>query len=228
MHIVLSLGGSLVNTENGIDTVFLNQIRQILEKSEHNFAIVTGGGKAARKYANEVRLKGGNEFEADEAAIVATKENAKAVIDVFSAGKSNICKKVCLDFDNARKEAKKFRFIAMGGTIPGITTDADAALLAEAINSRRLVNISNVDAIYDSNPKENKNAKKYGSLDYSTLINLACRSDTRKAGENFVFDILACKIIARSKIEAHFVSGKNLNDLENAINGKNHNGTIVK
>ena len=47
----------------------------------------------------------------------------------------------------------------MGGTIPGIITDADAALLAEAINSRRLVNISNVDAIYDSNQKKIKMQK---------------------------------------------------------------------
>lgn len=228
MHIVLSLGGSLVNTENGIDTAFLNQIRQILQNSQYSFAIVTGGGKAARKYAKEIRSKGGNEFEADEAAIKATKENAKAVIDVFSSSGANICKKVCLDFNEARKEAKRYKFIAMGGTIPGITTDADSALLTEALNSKRLVNISNVDAIYDSNPKENKNAKKFSELSYEELINLACKSDTRKAGENFVFDILACKIIARSKIETHFVSGKNLIDLENAIDGKDHNGTIVK
>jgi glutamate 5-kinase len=48
----------------------------------------------------------------------------------------------------------------MGGTIPGITTDTDSVLLAEAIGAKRLVNISNVDAVYDSDPKKNPNAKQ--------------------------------------------------------------------
>jgi len=39
--------------------------------------------------------------------------------------------------------------------------------------------------------------------------------------------MLACRLIARSKIETHFVSFKNMNDLENAVEGKTHGGTVV-
>ncbi|HIH18796.1 TPA: hypothetical protein HA225_02360, partial [Candidatus Micrarchaeota archaeon] len=45
---------------------------------------------------------------------------------------------------------------------------------------------------------------------------------------HFVFDFLACKLIARSKIEAHFVHGKNLLDVRKAVEGKPHGGTVVK
>jgi uridylate kinase len=225
MHIVLSLGGSLISTQNGTDEKFLSEIKKIIEKSGYNFGIVTGGGYQARVYANEVRGKGGNEFEADEAAIKATKENAKALIKAL--GKL-AHKKVCADFVEAREAAKKSKVVVMGGTIPGITTDADSALLAECIGAKRLLNVSAVDAIYDSDPRKNPNAKKYSQLGYGDLIRLACGSDTRKAGENFVFDILACKLIARSKIETSFVSGKNLDDVKAALEGKAHSGTVIR
>jgi uridylate kinase len=52
-------------------------------------------------------------------------------------------------------------------------------------------------------------------------------SDKRMAGTNFVFDMLACKLIARSKIETHFVSFRKMDDLESAVEGKKHSGTVV-
>ncbi len=224
MHIVLSLGGSLVNTENGIDASYIEKIKSILMVSENNFGIVVGGGYAARKKANKLRAKGKSEFECDEAAVKITWKNAQVVANAFG----NVAyPKAIKDFKKARKEAKNKKVVVMGGTIPGITTDTDAVLLAEAIGAKRLVNVSNTDAIYDSDPRKTPSAKKFDKLNYHSLIHIACEYDTRKAGENFIFDILACKLIARSKIETHFVSGKNLSDLENAINGRRHGGTIV-
>jgi uridylate kinase len=85
-----------------------------------------------------------------------------------------------------------------------------------------------VDAIYSANPRTNPDAKRFKKLTYEELVSLALASDTRKAGTNFVFDMLACKLAARSKLELHFVSGKNLDDLKKAIEGKDHNGTVVK
>lgn len=224
MHIVLSLGGSLVNTEHGIDTGYLERIRGIIARDENSFGIVVGGGYGARKKARRLRERGAGEFECDEAAIRITWKNAKAVIDTLGTAAHA---KVIKDFYRARRLAKNNRIIVMGGTIPGITTDADSVLLAEAIGAKRLVNISNVDAIYDSDPNGNPAARKYAKLGYEELIGLVIKNDKRTAGTNFVFDLLACRLLARSKIEAHFVSGKNLHDVENAINGKPHGGTVV-
>lgn len=225
MHIVLSLGGSLVNTEQGIDMEYLSQIQRILSENENAFGIVVGGGFEARKRAKELRSKGATEFECDEAAIKVTRKNAKKLISVL--GKLAY-PKVVKDFKEARKLATSYKIIVMGGTIPGITTDTDSVLLAEALRANKLINISNTDGIYDSNPKENPNAKKYSRLNYEQLIDLAIKSDKRTAGTNFIFDLLACKLLARSKIEAHFVSGRNLEDVRAAIEGREHKGTVVK
>jgi uridylate kinase len=223
MHIVLSLGGSMVNTENGTDKDYILRIKEIIARNENKFGIVVGGGFGARKIAKKMREKGKNEFECDEAAIKITWKNAQAVADVFG---DMAYPKTIKDFKKARKESDA-KVVVMGGTIPGVTTDTDSVLLAEALGARRMVNISNTPAIYDSNPKDNPNAKKFDKMTYDELIDLAVRSDKRTAGTNFVFDLLACKLIARSKIETHFVSGRNLDNVEKAINGQVHSGTVV-
>jgi uridylate kinase len=222
--IVLSLGGSLVNPGTP-DTQYLASLVRLLSGMKCRFGIVVGGGRLARQWAEAVRKKGGNEFEADEAAIKATKKNAQFVIDAI---KKDVNAKVCETFEDARREAKKRRFVVMGGTIPGITTDSDAVLLAECLGARRVLNLSNIDGIYSDNPVRNRDAKKFSKMGYSQLIDLAGKNDMRTAGTHFVFDFLACKLIARSKIEAHFVHGKNLLDVRKAIEGRRHGGTVVK
>ncbi len=225
MVIVLSLGGSLMNTEKGINLDYLEKIKKIIDSNENKFAIVTGGGYLARRYANQIRSGGGSEFEADEAAIEATIENAKTLIKTLG---KNAYQKVPKSFREAQQGLAKKKYVVMGGTIPGITTDADAVLLSECLGAERIVNISNVDGIYNKNPKDFPDAKKYTYLTHDELVKLAVENDKRMAGTNFVFDLLACKLAQRSKLEVHFVNGQNLNDLENAINGKMHSGTKIK
>ena len=222
--IVLSLGGSLVNPGTPDSQYVLSLIR-LLRASKYKFGIVVGGGKLARLWAEAARKKGANEFEADEVAIKATKKNAQFVIDHL---KKDVNKKVCDTFDEARLSAKKHRFTVMGGTIPGITTDSDAVLLAECLSATRVINLSNIDAVYSDNPVRNPDAKKFHKMNYAQMIDLAGKNDMRTAGTHFVFDFLACKLICRSKIEAHFVHGKNFLDVRKAIDGRQHGGTVVK
>lgn len=225
MRVVLSLGGGTINPDGIPDIETIRKLVKMILQSNHEFGIVTGGGKIARVYAQAARELGANEFEADEVAVMTTRQNAKLMITAFG---ETCYPKVISDFEDAGQALSEKKIIIMGGTIPGITTDTDAVLLAEKIHATRLVNISNVEAIYDSNPKQNPNAKRFEKMGYEELITLANKSDTRQAGTNFVFDILACKLAARSKLELHFVSGKRLDDLKNAIEGKKHSGTIVK
>ena len=222
--VVLSLGGSLVNPGEP-DGQYVSSLIRVLRGTKYRFGIVVGGGRLARKWANSAKKKGASEFEADEAAIDATKKNAQFVIDII---KSDVNRVVCDRFSTARELSKKHRFVVMGGTIPGITTDSDAVLLAECLGSTRMLNLSNIDGVYSDNPVRNHDAKKYSRMSYKQLIELAGKNDLRKAGTHFVFDFLACKLIARSKIEAHFVHGKNLLDVRKAIEGKQHGGTVIK
>lgn len=227
MHVVLSIGGSSIIPEGKPDLVFLKSLASIIKKSKNSFGILCGGGTVARIYANAARELGASEYEADSIAIRSTRQNAALLLAAMKSAGIDAYGSVIDDFELAKEPAKKNKVVVMGGTIPGITTDTDSVLLAEAIGAQRLINVSNVDAIYDSDPRKNPNAKKYVRMGYEELIALASGSDKRMAGTNFVFDLLACKLIARSKIETHFVSYKRMDDFEAAVDGKKHGGTVV-
>ncbi|MBI5158732.1 UMP kinase [Candidatus Micrarchaeota archaeon] len=224
--IVLSVGGSLINPGTP-DLVFLKNIASLLrdECKKEPIGIVTGGGAAARTYADAIRKAGGGEFQADEAAILSTKQNALLLIAALGDVAYPL---VCRDFDEAAEASVTHKIVVMGGTIPGITTDTDAALLAEKTGAKRLINLSNIDAIYDSDPKKNKNAKRYAELSFEKMLELASESDKRTAGTHFIFDLVACKIIARSKIVTHFIHGRDMECVKSALAGKKDHGTIVK
>jgi len=227
MHVVLSIGGSSINPAGTPDLEFLRAMAQLIKKSKNCFGILAGGGSIARTYAKAARELGSGEYEADSIAITSTKQNAQLVVAALATAGIDVHRTVAPGFEEAKEAAAIRKVVVMGGTIPGITTDTDAVLLAEAIGAKRVVNISNVDAIYDSDPKTNPAAQKFVRMNYEELVQLAGASDKRLAGTNFVFDMLACRLIARSKIETHFVGGKNRSDVENAIEGKKHNGTVV-
>ncbi len=224
--ITLSLGGSLL-VPGEPDVEYIKKMAALLKKCSrrYKFAIVTGGGKDARMYAKAMRKIIDNEFLADQAAIMSTWQNAYLVL---AALHDIAYKQLPQSYDEAAEALEHNKVVVMGGVQPGMTTDSDAVLLAERVGSKRLINISNVPGIYDSDPRKNKRAKIIHEMKVDKLIKMAAENDSRKAGENFVFDILASKLLGRSGIEAHFVSGKNLDDLKKAIKGKKHGGTIVR
>jgi len=227
MHVVLSIGGSSMITDGKPDIAYLRSMASIIKKSRNSFGILTGGGSIARMYASAARELGASEYEADSIAITSTRQNAQLLIAALESAGVDVHGSVLTDFESAKEPSHERKAVVMGGTIPGITTDTDAVLLAEAIGARKLVNISNVDAIYDSDPRKNPGAKRFQKMTYDELITLATSSDKRMAGTNFVFDMLACKLIARSKIETHFVSNKDMGQIESAIEGRKHGGTVV-
>ncbi len=223
--IVLSVGGSILNPGNP-DIDFIKKLSQMFIKQhgKEGIAIVTGGGTPARIYANAIRTLGGSESTSDITAIYSTKQNAMLLI--VSLGK-HAWPSVPSTFEEAAQGVNSGKIVVMGGTVPGITTDTDAAILAEMIGARKIINISNVDALYNKDPRKSADAKRISRITFNDLIGLATKGDRRVAGENFIFDLFACKIIARSKIETHFV-GPDLKNIGKALNGCKHNGTVVK
>ena len=73
----------------------------------------------------------------------------------------------------------------------------------------------------------NKGAKKFEHMTHSELLELAYKYDTREAKSRFIFDFFACKVANRAKMRILFVDDS-IKDLELAIQGKFHNGTIVE
>jgi uridylate kinase len=77
----------------------------------------------------------------------------------------------------AIRHLEKGRIVIIGGGTgnPFFTTDTAGALRAMEIGADVLIKATKVDAIYDSDPKTNPDAKRFISLSYIDFLNLRLR-----------------------------------------------------
>jgi len=187
------------------------------------FIIVTGGGYTNRKYIEALRKEGISEYVLDEIGIAFTKANAIAVKSFFKEAYPNVVSNPT-ELKEAYASGSKVIFVS--GFMPGFTTDAVAIISCEALECKKLVNISKEGGVYNIDPSK-KGAVKLKKISHEELIRLAEQFDTRQAKVNFVFDLVASKLAKRSKIRIDFI-GSEIKELERALLGKEHNGTVVE
>lgn len=216
MKVVISLGGSVISPNEANFIEIGEHLKKISE--EVNLYIVTGGGKTARKYIRAARKFDVPEKFLDEIGIQATRLNA-LLLNVFFRKNS-----IPYTIEDASKMQPP---VIMGGTIPGHSTDAVGAMLAREINADRFIIATDVDGIYSEDPKKNPHAKKYDSISIKELRGMIS-AEWEKAGESFIIDGIACRILEESKIPTCIVNGKNLESLENAIYGREFKGTRIE
>jgi len=224
MKIVISLGGSIIVPEE-INKEFLAAFGKLARElhKKHELAIVTGGGRTARKYIEPAREFGASEVLCDLIGIEATRLNARLLSAAigheanFEPPKDHLDALKVLDFG---------KIAVMGGTEPGHSTDAVAALFAEYMRADLFINASDVDGIYDKDPRKNKDAKLCEKMSIEDLVDLV-KNKSVGAGKYELLDILAAKVIQRSRIKTIFLNGKNLENMKNAIEGKKFIGTTI-
>lgn len=185
---------------------------------------MVGGGKTAREYIKTARDLGADETYCDYIGIAVTRLNAMLLIAALKSSP----KKVAEDFITAQELSENHRVVVMGGTFPGHTTDATAALLAEFVNADLFLNATSVDGVYSDDPKFSKDAVKYERLNPSQLVEIVSRS-AMKAGANVVMDLLAAKVIERSGIRTVVFLGEPEN-IKKVIEGEDIGriGTLIE
>ncbi len=220
----VSIGGSII-VDDKPNTAMIakvaNSITSLFNEG-YRFAIVVGGGKVCRNYVSAAKAMGANNFFLDEIGIAVTRINASLVIHALE----NAYPKVMTKIDEAGNVIDSGKIPVFGGMLPGLTTDAVGALLAESLDAS-FVNLSNTDGIYSSDPLENPRAKFYPKMSYERLVSLLTLAGS-KPSQNLIFDLPAALILQRSKIRGLFLNGNNLENFEAAIRGQDFKGTIVR
>lgn len=220
--IIISLGGSLV-APGEIDVGFLKNFKHCLEKylPTKRFFILVGGGKFARFYQNALLEFGAKSNDRDWIGISATRLNAEVLKQVFS-GKAY--PKIILD-PNIKVKTNKDIIIG-GGYKPGWSTDYVAVLIAKNYNVKTIINLSNVDYVYDKNPSDYPDAKPLKEIDWKTFTMIV--GDKWSPGLSMPFDPRASKLAAKLKLQVAMINGKNLERLEDFINNKPFIGTVIR
>ncbi len=121
--------------------------------------------------------------------------------------------------------------VVMGGLQPGQSTTSVAIQVAEFLKAARLVILTDVDGIYDKDPKVFEDAKLLRELNYDSLqkIILEISGDKQAAaGEYRIFDAVSLQILKRSNMVVSVISGSNLDQFKILWNNEKVNvGTTI-
>jgi len=221
MPVVLKIGGSALGYKH-LNVKKVGKICSTIKelKEQTPLAVVVGAGRMAGGYVVTARALGVSEYQLDWLSIDVSRLNAKLI-----ARPMGYHEKIPETIDAAARVLRHEGFVVMGGTTPGHTTNAVAAMLAEETESS-LVNVTRVGGVYSKDPEKFPDAKKLSSIKYRDLVKMASRYDDRKARTHFVFDLLAAKIIARSRIPTAIISART-GEIKKACLGEEHSGTVV-
>ncbi len=227
--VLLKLSGEALAGKKGFG-LDVDEIKRICTgvKNAHDLgvqiAVVVGGG-------NFWRGRSANEMErtrADQIGMLATTMNALAVSDALENLGVAVRVQTALNMqqiaepyirNRAVRHMEKGRIVilACGTGNPYFSTDTAAALRAAEINADIIFKATNVDGVYDKDPKKHSDAVRYDTLSFSTVLQ----------DQLAVMDSTAASMCRDNNIP---ILVFDLNDPENivrAIKGENI-GTIVK
>lgn len=228
---IISLGGSLIFPKKGIDWKFLKKFKKIIEaeiKKNKRFIIITGGGNVCRVYqqaANKI-AKLTNE-DKDWLGVHSTRLNAHLLKTIFRKQAHPRINKNPLTKENLNKHFSHGENIMVAaGWRPGWSTDYVAVILAERFKIKTLINLSNIDYVYDKNPKKYKDAEPQPEISWPDFKKIVGSKWT--PGLNTPFDPIAARKSQQLGLKIIIMNGQKINNLKNYLAEKKFKGTVIK
>lgn len=221
-RIVIKLSGSLFNFDTQAKR--LKEYSQLIKKIGEHYQpiIVTGGGKIARFYINLSREMGLDEAGLDLTGIMVSHLNAKLLI----SGLGQFCYPATpKNLEEISMALLSDKIIITGGIYPGQSTNATSALIAERVGAVRFYNATDVDGIYDSDPRVNPDARLYDTINVKKCIDML-RNENSMAGTYDLMDLISLKVIERSKLPT-VVFKSSVENIEKLVLERIHKGTEI-
>jgi len=184
-RVMLKLSGEMFGREDGwginfdaYDTV-AEQIIKLVKSTKIELAIVVGGGNIFR--GRLVEGKNIDRVVADNIGTLGTIINAIALQEAIEhlGGDTRVMTAIPIPSvaepyirRRATRHLEKGRVVIFGGGTgnPFFTTDSAAALRAAEIDCDVLLKATDVDGVYDKDPKKFSDAKKYEDLTYQEAL----------------------------------------------------------
>ena len=221
--IVMSLGGSLVVPEE-IDVRFLKEFRKfVLSQTDRGtrMVVVVGGGKVCRKYqqaASEVsRL---DKEDIDWLGIHSTRLNAHLLRTIFrDHAHPRIIKN-----PTERIEFSEDILIAAGWK-PGWSTDYVAVMLAKNLGSGQIINLSDIEYVYDKDPKDHGDARRFEKISWKEFRKIV--GNKWDPGLSMPFDPVASRKAQSLGMQVLIANGRDLKNIEGFLKGRPFRGTLI-
>jgi uridylate kinase len=220
MKLVIKIGGSLLSKKKLQFDMrsfkeYASQVRQVVEAG-HKVVLVVGGGALARTLVESSKQLTSKESALDRIGIAATWLCAQLMITAL--GDLARPKPIMTDRHVARQIGAKTIAVA-GGLRPGQSTNAVAAGIAERAHADVLVNVTDVDGVYDKDPKRYPRAELLPVVTASKLRQIVA-SLPSDPGTYPLFDKRALDIVEHGRIEVWFVDGRQSESIVGAVSEK--------
>lgn len=226
--IVMSIGGSLIVPDGGIDIMFLQKLNEFIRKQlashpDRQFFLTIGGGSTARHYIDAgkgVVAKLTNE-DVDWLGIHSSRLNAHLVRTIFR----DIAHPHIIEHYEIIRKATEPVVVASGWK-PGWSTDFCAVMICEDYDVHTVLNLSNIEKVYTADPKKDPKAQPIDAISWDNFRKLV--GDEWKPGMNAPFDPIASKKAQELGVRVVVLNGQDFDNVEKAIDGKDFVGTTIQ
>ena len=222
--LVISLGGSIVVPDT-VDVKFLEHFRDLILGVKNQYQkifIVVGGGAFARVYQNAARAVGNpKNTELDWLGIYVIRTNGllvKTILGRFAYPD--------LITDPSQKIVFGEKIMVGGAWGPGYSSDFTATMFAKTYHVKEMINLSNVECVYDKDPKKHADAKPLESLSWREMKTLM--PTKWEPGMNVPFDPHAVRLASKLGLKVVFLKGTDLKNLEHYLAGRKWKGSVVE
>src|SRR3989344_5159124 len=224
--IVMSIGGSLIVPNGGINVGFLKKLNQFIREqlakdNNRQFFLVSGGGSISRHYRDAGRDVLGHELSPDDLdwlGIHVTKLNAHLIRTIFrDIGHPYVLK----HYEIIRKVTEPV--VVAAGWKPGWSTDFCATMVCEDYNIKTILNLTNIDMVYNKDPKKYSDANTIARIDWANFRKIV--GSDWDPGMNTPFDPIASKKAQELDLKVVILKGDNFENLEKYFAGQTFVGT---
>ena len=215
----------MIVPNGGINIRFLKEFTAMIHrrvKLGDRFVIVCGGGATARHYIEAgSKVTKITDEDLDWIGIHATRLNAHLLRTLLRDVAHPVVVK------NPTRRLKWSRPVLVGaGWRPGRSTDHGAAMLAKMLGAKTVVNISNVDQLYNKDPNKHGDAKPVKEMSWKEYRKMV--GNKWSPGLNAPFDPIASRVAQGAGLKVILVGGKSVANLEKVLKGERYRGSVIR
>lgn len=216
--IVLKIGGSILYDHLlNINFDILKRVKDWYWENRDqydNIVLVTGGGGLSRSMQDKIAGSIGGDMNYHNIAMSLTQTNAAMLAAYLEDPEIYLPKKLGDAYEYLIEDRGKT--MVSGGLKVGWSTDMDAAVFADILESGRIHKVSNVDHVYDKDPKEFFDAKLIKDItweDYFKMFDIL-PGQQHEPNAHIPVDVQCSQFCSRKNIAFHITGGKNLEEMQ--------------
>jgi uridylate kinase len=229
----IKLGGSIVSPTQDclFDFPFAKKLKELLSEfiiKGDKFFITVGGGHLMRQYRDLAMANGITDTtELHWIGTTINVLNAEVVrVSMGELADEGVYKYE--DYFDANKLEIKKGIKVGGGGRPGHSGDVDSILAARKLNSKVVISLKNVDAVYTADPKLFPDATPLEHVTWAEYLKIIGNPTEHKPGANFPIDPIASQMAIESGLKFIIIDGRNLENFKKVLLGEKFMGTVVE